>query len=195
MVPYRILKIPLRVYIAQTTRFLMYFDQAVVQIDLDASYLRSPVLITSPAFKPWQSLAVLCSGDAQQDRALDAALFLKARSGLPLDCYRLVNGDGWEAPAASVTAAFRHNHELETKSLAEGLYEIPHDALVIISTGNQVLVKSLLFGSLLEKVQATLANNLLVVGPNVAAASVWPVSVHPAYASVDEAPERAAAWR
>lgn len=262
------LQIPLRVYIAQTTRFLMYFDQAVVQIDLDASYLRSPetarrhlddlikqtevtagmvvprhftgpdlpdippefdymscprcishgssriglgiigpkvrmlvsratfpVLITSPAFKPWRSLAVLCNGDSAQDGALDAAMYLKARSGLPLDYYRLGNGNGQDAPDPSVAAAFRQSHGLEMKSLAAALYDIPHDALVIISTGNQVLVKSLLFGSLLEKVQATLANNLLVVGPNVASSSVWPASVHSAHAPVDESPKRAAAWR
>ena len=261
------LKIPLRVYIPQTPRFLMYFDQAVVQIDLDASYLRSPenarrhldelvkemavpaglvepkhftgpelpdiptgfdfltcprcishassriglgiigpkvrmlvsratfpVLITGLAYKPWRSMAVLGSGDLQEDRALDVAMFLKARSSLPLDYYRLVNGHGRKALAPSTATAFRGIHDLEMKLLAEALYEIPHDALVIVNSGNHVLVKSLLFGSLLEKVQATLANNLLVVGPNVVAPSVWPMAARQPHMPINATPEPAPVW-
>jgi hypothetical protein len=238
----RTLSLPLKVYIPETRHFLIYFDHTLVQVDLDASYVRHPdtaaarlealingngihsemvipdrftgpglpdirpdfdfmccprclshpsariglgmigpkvrmlvnratfpVLITSPVYKPWNSLALLSGGGAPAGKARDVALLLNARCGLPVDDYRLENGPGAASDTDDdVRKAFRRQCLLDKKSGWESaLYEIPHDALVVVGTDSEHRYRSLLIGSLLENAQGTLTNNLLVVGPNV----------------------------
>jgi nucleotide-binding universal stress UspA family protein len=57
----------------------------------------------------------------------------------------------------------------EDGSLEENLYEIPHEALIVIGAFGHGLIRDLVFGSMMERVQSTLPNNLLVVGPNYVA--------------------------
>lgn len=52
---------------------------------------------------------------------------------------------------------FRHN-----------LYYVPHDSLVVVGAHGHGIIKDMMFGSKMEIVQKTLANNLLIVGPKCA---------------------------
>lgn len=238
----RRVEVPLRLYVPRTMHFLMYFDQAVVQIDLSPSYLNAPetaagrikklvngngthvemldpkhftgpdlpdiapefdfmtcprcishpparigigmigpkvrmllarasfpLLISSPVYKPWHRLAVLLVDSQQGDAVMDVATFLQRRSGMPLDIYRL-EGNGHGAPAAAVGDPGR-THVLDaTKPWSSTLYDIPHDALLIIGAGNVQGIRERLFGAVFEKVQNVVTNNLMVVGPNVGGA-------------------------
>jgi nucleotide-binding universal stress UspA family protein len=60
-------------------------------------------------------------------------------------------------------------HFFEDGRLEENLYAIPHDSLVVLGAFGHGLIRDLVFGSKMEKIQSTLPNNLLVVGPNYAA--------------------------
>ena len=148
------------VYIPEHTKFLMYFDNDVIQVDLDSSYLtapesarehataliseaglsprfltpkhftastlpdiktdfdfmccprsitdlsskiglgyigprvrrivqsaRFPVLMTSPVFKPWKSIAVFFGGSQNALRALRLGLGIHRVTGMPLDIF------------------------------------------------------------------------------------------------------------
>jgi nucleotide-binding universal stress UspA family protein len=46
---------------------------------------------------------------------------------------------------------------------------VPHNALVIMGAFGHGLIRDLVFGSKMEKIQSTISNNLLVVGPHYTA--------------------------
>ena len=62
-------------------------------------------------------------------------------------------------------------HVFTENSFEENLYEVPHDALVILGAYGHGLIRNMFFGCKMEKIQATISNNLLIVGPNYAATS------------------------
>ncbi len=236
------------VYVPEQTKFLMYFENDVVQIDLDKSYLRAPetagdhvtdilasmglqspkffvprhftasalpdvpvhfdfmtgprvisnlssklgpgyigpriqrivrssrfpVLIPSCVFKPWKSIAVLFGGSANAVKAFRLGVHLGRLSGMPV---ALFTGEGRRKKSAyeSMLAEQNLSAELERSVAAwhvfskdafeDNLYQVPHDALVVIGASGQGLVKELLFGSTLKMIQSVLPNNLLIVGP------------------------------
>ena len=47
---------------------------------------------------------------------------------------------------------------------ADNLYEVPHDALIVMGSYGHGLVKDFLFGSTMEMVQSIMPNPLLIVG-------------------------------
>ncbi len=51
----------------------------------------------------------------------------------------------------------------------DNLYAVPHDALCIVGAYGHGVIKDILFGSMVERIQATLPNPLMMVGPNYAA--------------------------
>ena len=57
-------------------------------------------------------------------------------------------------------------HIFEQDSFEENLYQVPHDALVVLGACDHSRLKEIVFGSKMEKIQSTLSNNLLIVGPN-----------------------------
>ncbi len=236
-------------YIPRYLKFLMYFENDVVQVDLDSSYLRSPetamdhatqivestglpepkflepkhftastlpdipvdydfmncprsitdmsskiglgyigprvrrivqsarfpVLIPSAVFKPWQSLAVLFGGSANAVKALRLGIRLSRISGLPLDVFtqegrrtrrdyeKILEEEGLGEAMDNYVRKWRI---FESKSFAENLYEIPHDALIVLGAYGHGLVKELFFGSTMETVQTVSTNSMLIVGPN-----------------------------
>lgn len=236
-------------YVPRYLKFLMYFENDVVQVDLDSSYLRSPetardhateivqsmglpepnflepkhftasnlpdipvdydfmscprsitdlsskiglgyigprvrrivqsarfpVLIPSVVFKPWQNLAVLFGGSANAVKALRLGIRLSRLSGLPLDVFtqegRRTRRDyekilEKEDLGGAMDNFVRKWRIFEKKSFAENLYEIPHDALIVLGAYGHGLVKELLFGSTMETVQSVSPNTLLIAGPN-----------------------------
>lgn len=235
------------VYIPQFIKFLMYFDNDVVQIDLDDSYLtdpasaephartlaeshdlqykfftpknftastlpdiptnfdfmccprsisdlsskiglgyigprvrrivtsaRFPVLVTSPVFKPWTRLAVFFGGSANALNALKLGLRIARETGMPLDIFTQAE----KRSRKDYEDIIRANHlaeeveQLEARwvffekgAFETNLYEVPHDALVILGAFGHGLIRNLVFGSKMEKIQSTVSNNLLIVGP------------------------------
>jgi len=60
----------------------------------------------------------------------------------------------------------RQWHVFDRGDVSENLYQIPHDALIVLGAYGHGLIKEVLFGSTMEKVQTVMPNNLLIVGPN-----------------------------
>jgi nucleotide-binding universal stress UspA family protein len=48
----------------------------------------------------------------------------------------------------------------------EGLYEVPHDALVVAGAYGHGLIREMLLGNLMEEIQKILPNNMVIVGPH-----------------------------
>lgn len=59
-------------------------------------------------------------------------------------------------------------HIFESGKLEENLYDVTHDALVILGAYGHSLIKDIVFGSKMEKIQSIIPNNLLIAGPNYA---------------------------
>ncbi len=246
----RILGLTPVIYIPKYDKFLMYFENDVVQVDLDGSYLRStgtarahvesiiadmgasepkfiepkhytasnlpdipthfdymacprsisdlstriglgyigpkvrrivknakfPVLIPSMVFKQWRSILVFFGGSENAGRAMRLGLHLSRKSGLPLMVFtqaerkndqeayisKLKDKGLWQDFNRQVS----NWYFFDSNTLEENLYEVPHDSLVIIGAYGHGLVRELLFGSFMEKVQSELPNSLLIVGPH-----------------------------
>lgn len=241
----------LEIYIPQHTKFLMYFENDVVQIDLDDSYLtdpetardhaaalaeegkahyefltpkhftastlpdipthfdficcprsisdlsskiglgyigprvrrivqsaRFPVLITSSVFKPWQSIVVFFGGSTNAVKSLKLGLRLARLTGMPLrmftqmenysreDYEKVIAENGLEEAVKNDLAEWRI---FETGDLEVNLYQVEHDALIILGAFGHGVIRDVLFGSKMEKIQSRMPNNLLIVGPRYAA--------------------------
>jgi len=236
-----------KVYIPETTKFLMYFENDVVQVDLDASYLndpdtaavhaeellkaarirpdffrpknytastlpdvptnfefmccprsisdlsskiglgyigprvrriiqaaRFPVLLTSPVFKPWKRIAVFFGGSANAVNALRLGIRIAKITGMALEIYTQAGKKKEDSYRAVVK-----EHELEEMlngvldrwhffregRLEDNLYEVPHNALVVMGAYGHGVIRDIMFGSTMEKIQSTISNNLLIAGP------------------------------
>lgn len=236
------------VYIPKSDKFLMYFSNDAVQVDLDQSYLTSPgsakehaeelfsemglkpmfyepknftasslpdvstnfdylccprsvsdlsskigigllgtkvrriikqatfpVLITSPVFKPWQSISVFFGGSENALNALRLGLKISMSSGLPLSIYTMLEGNSEKY----YMDLMKENDLDDAVDQIEGqwyfykkndfdkmLYDVRHDSLIVLGAYGHGLIKDILFGSKMEKIQSTVTNNLLVTGPN-----------------------------
>lgn len=236
------------IYIPDHTKFLMYFDNDVVQVDLDSSYLlfpetakshvleltkekgleaiffdprnftastlpdipvdfdimcsprsisdlsskislghigarvrriiksaRFPVLITSPCFKEWTSIMVFFGGSVNSIKAVRQGLRLAQQTGLPLDLFTQIEGRLSKADyherlkqvglELECDKWVRDWMVFDEKGFEENLYQVPHQALVVMGAYGHGLVKDILFGSKMETIQSVLSNNLLIVGP------------------------------
>ncbi len=241
------------VYIPESTKFLMYFDNDVVQVDLDASYLtapessrshvddllsqnniipdlftpkhftastlpdiptdfdymccprsisdlsskiglgyigprvrrivksaRFPVLITSPVFKPWNSITVFFGGSSNAVNALKLGFRISRATGMKLDVFTQIEKKGGEEPYRKVIEKEQLHKQLDTclnswnfydqGQFETNLYDIPHDALVILGAFGHGLIKDMMFGSKMEKIQSVISNNMLIAGPKYTAA-------------------------
>jgi len=133
-----------------------------------------PILLTSPVFKPWKSIAVLFGGSDNAVNALKLGLKLSLASGFPLDIYTLMEGRDqdfyrdnakkqsfWEMAESRI----RKWHFWEKNQFDPMLYDIPHDAMLVMGAYGHGPLKDILFGSKLEKIQSTLGNIMMVTGP------------------------------
>ncbi len=140
---------------------------------------RFPVLIAGSVFKPWTSVAVMFGGSANAVKALKLGLRISRKSGLPLDIFTQLGKhthDDYQKIiqqkhlAKDIDQQVRKWTVFDSGEFAENLYDVPHDALVILGAYGHGIIKEMLFGSVMEKVQSTLPNNLLIVGPKYQAA-------------------------
>ena len=238
------------IYMPEFTKFLMYFENDVVQIDLDNSYLTSPetalkhakelldqgkikarflepknytastlpdiatnfdfmccprsisdlsskiglgyigprvrrivnsarfpVLITSPVFKKWRSIAVFFGGSANAINALKLGFRISRASEMPLSVYthmenvskesyeEIIKNENLEEEMDRYVTEW---HMFERGKFEENIYDVPHDALVVLGAYGHSLIRNIFFGSKMEKIQSTITNNLLIAGPNYA---------------------------
>ncbi len=241
------LGISLVIYIPKFTKFLMYFENDVIQVDLDDSYLTAPqtarnhaeklvkdagakarfiepknftattlpdipsnfdfmccprsisdlsskiglghigprvrrivsaakfpVLITSPTYKPWNHIAVFFGGSSNAVNALRLGIRISRLTNKPLTIYtqlegktkdeleRIIQKEQLEEPMKNHVEAW---HIFDRNTFEENLYEVPHDALVILGAYGHGLIRDIVFGSKMEKVQSVMPNNMLIVGP------------------------------
>lgn len=239
------------IYIPKFTKFLMYFDNDVVQIDLDQSYLTSPktardhaealvkeaggnarfiepknftattlpdlpsnfdfmccprsisdlsskiglgyigprvrrivrsakfpVLMTSAVFKPWDSIAVFFGGSTNAVNALRLGIRISRLTQKPLNVYTHIENQTQkdleavmeqEQLTAPMEEYVERWHIFEENSFEENLYAVPHNALIVLGAFGHGLIRDIVFGSKMEKVQSVMPNNMLIVGPKYTA--------------------------
>ncbi|MBW1741300.1 MAG: universal stress protein [Deltaproteobacteria bacterium] len=235
--------IELVIYIPKTSKFLMYFENDVVQVDLDSSYLTSPetavehatsivrssgldplffepkdftastlpdipthfdymccprsivdlsskiglgyigprvrrivqnapfpVYIPNPVFKEWKSLAVFFGGSSNAVKALRVGMKISKLSDYPLRVFTQLEGKSKAVyeqviKENGLEEAVENWTIFDTKDFKEDLYEVPHDALVVVGAYGHGLIKELAFGSKMELIQTVLPNSMLLVGP------------------------------
>ena len=237
------------IYIPQSTKFLMYFDNDVVQVDLDQSYLQSPdtardhaeevvrqggcaprffepkhftastlpdiptnfefmccprsisdlsskiglgyigprvrrivksagfpVLITSPVFKQWTSISVFFGGSVNALNALKLGMRIGRVSGMPVRMFtqqeRGTRSDYERVISeAGLGKALNENIQkwqfYEGATFEENLYNVPHDSLVVLGAYGHGIIKDIVFGSKMEKIQSIISNNLLIGRPQL----------------------------
>ncbi len=239
------------VYIPEHTKFLMYFENDVVQVDLDESYLtgpetaekhasellqdngikphflkprhftastlpdiktdfdfmccprsisdlsskiglgyigprvrrivqaaRFPVLLTSPVYKPWNSITVFFGGSQNAVNAFKLGLRISRESGLPIELFTRIeagtkedyrNALEKEGLEKEMTETVRNWHFFEKGRFEDNLYEVPHDTLVVLGAYGHGLIKDFVFGNKMERIQSTISNNMLIAGPKYTA--------------------------
>ena len=235
------------VYIPEFTKFLMYFENDVVQVDLDGSYLTSPetankhatellaeweinpkfftpknytastlpdiptnydfmccprsisdlsskiglgyigskvrrivksahfpVLITSPSYKEWNSIVVFFGGSQNSINALKLGLRIKRATGMKLDIFtqvenkyknsyeKIIENENLTEDIDRLVDKWRM---FKKGKFEENLYHVPHDSLVVLGAFGHGLIRDIVFGSKMEKIQSTISNNLLIAGP------------------------------
>jgi hypothetical protein len=126
------------------------------------------VLLASAAYKPWDSLMVFYGGSQIGARALRLGAMLKERSGLPLSVFTQQE-IGPRKHRETITlprelaAGIDEWRRFDSGDFVENLYHVPHTALVLLGAACGGAIRN--YSSKLEKIQATLTNNLLLVGP------------------------------
>jgi len=237
------------IYIPEFIKFLMYFENDVVQVDLDSSYLvdpstarkhaneiilsqglsepgfiepknftastlpdipinfdfmccprtvsdlsskiglgyigprvrrivqsaKFPILIANTVHKEWKSIAVFFGGSVNAFNALRLGFRLSRMTGFPIDVFTHLgkHPEGFyqdsivaENLETQMEKYVRDWRIFDKGEFTENLYQVPHDALVVLGAYGHGVIQEMIFGSTMEKVQATLPNNLLIVGPN-----------------------------
>ncbi|MGD8452553.1 MAG: universal stress protein [Phycisphaerae bacterium] len=133
-----------------------------------------PVLIPSMTCKRWKSVAAFFGGSPLGANAIKLALSVADQARVPCTVFTQLHGTTraeCEKSLADAGLADRvggpdvHWTQFEHGTLEENLWAVPHDALVVIGAAGHRLIQELVFGSNLEKVQSTLPNPLLVMGP------------------------------
>jgi nucleotide-binding universal stress UspA family protein len=151
---------------------LGYIGPKVRRIIKSSSF---PVLLTSAVFKAWKSLTVFYGGSRNANNALSWGLHLAKTSGFALDMMTYTerrSDDYFDQQLASagllepVKQQVRHWHKIDIDKFEEHLYQVPHDALLIVGAYGHGLIKDFLFGSKMETIQSWMPNNILLVGPN-----------------------------
>lgn len=236
------------VYIPEFTKFLIYFDNDVVQVDLDRSYLESPetavdnvselikgsgfepkffssenktasnlpdipsdfdymccprsisdlsskiglgfigsrvrtivqsarfpVLIPGNVFKPWESISVFFGGSKNSINAVRLGLTIAENSGKP---FRLVTFKEKNQDRESYRQILKKESLLdlvesrldswdffEKEKMDSMLFKIPHDSILVLGAYGHGIIKDMIFGSVMEKIQSIMPNNILVAGP------------------------------
>ncbi len=135
---------------------------------------RFPVLIAGTVSKPWKSVAVMFGGSANAINAFRLGARISRLSGLPMNVYTQLGKHSLDYYKDIIQKKnlsrdmdqYVQNWEVfDAGEFAVNLYNVPHDALVVLGAYGHGVIKEMLFGSTMEKVQSVLPNNLLIAGP------------------------------
>jgi nucleotide-binding universal stress UspA family protein len=99
-------------------------------------------------------------------------MFTQAENRSRTDYESIVRDQGLDAEMAQSLDEWVF---FEKGAFESNLYQVPHNALVIMGAYGHGLIRDLVFGSKMEKIQSTISNNFLVVGPNYTAGLEEPV--------------------
>ena len=132
-----------------------------------------PVYIPNPVFKEWKSIAVMFGGSVNATKALRFGMKISKLSGYPLRVFtqlgRNKKGDYEKTLKEKGLEKAVENWTIFRKGKFKvNLYEVPHDALVIMGAYGHGLIKELARGSKMEAIQSVLPNSMLIVGPHCA---------------------------
>jgi len=148
---------------------LGHIGSKVRQILFNASF---PVLIPNPVFKPWKSISVMFGGSQNGIKCLQLGLIISRLTGHPLYVFTQAEGKSQEEYRSileqrgmlqEVENEVQEWYFFKSGPLAENLYDVPHESLVIAGTYGQKDLKGFFFGSTMEKLQSILPNNLLLL--------------------------------
>jgi len=137
-------------------------------------FARFPVLITRPGYKKWRSVAVFSNGSVNAVNALKLGLRICRASGYPMDVFARaedVPAELYEKvienknPKEEMNTGVNKWHIFKEGDFQENLYNVPHDALVVLNAYRHRPVRKMIFGSQMEKINSILPNNFLVAGP------------------------------
>ncbi len=134
-----------------------------------------PILMPSHQFKEWRSIAVFFGGSVEDIKELKLALFLKEKTGFPLDIFTQADKTPKEF-FEKILIDSNLDKEIEKNTrewyffkggkFRHNLYNVPHDALCVLGAYDKEFIKDLIWGSTVELVQKTLPNPILIAGPN-----------------------------
>ena len=102
---------------------------------------RFPVIITCPAYKKWQSIAVFFGGSANAVNALKLGFRISGASGMRLDVFTQIEDVSRKSYEQIITdnnlkkemsRCVKKWHVFEKGNFEENLYKVPHNALVIL---------------------------------------------------------------
>jgi len=135
---------------------------------------RFPVLIANAVYKPWKSIAVMFGGSVNAIKAFRLGARISRLSGLPMDIYTQLGKHSLDYYkdiiqkknlSRDMDQYVRNWAVFDSGEFSANLYNVPHDALAVLGAYGHGVIKEVLFGSAMEKVQSVLPNNLLIVGP------------------------------
>ena len=158
--------------ISDPQKLYCYIGPKVRRIVKSAAF---PVLLSSSVFKPWKSIMVFYGGSQNANKALRWGIHLQRLSGYPLDMFTYTKNhaeDYFEQQLedAGLLDTVRQNvrtwHQSGDGNFEDNLYDVPHDAFLVVGAYGHSLVKELLFGSKMETLQSWMPNNMLLIGPN-----------------------------
>jgi hypothetical protein len=139
-----------------------------------------PVLLTSPVYKKWKAIGVFFGGSTNAVHALKLGLRINRLSHKPIDVFTFDDKKDRskyekiiekENLTKGLNEQVREWHILDSGTFEEKLYDVPHDALLVLGAFGHGIIRDIVFGSKMEKIQSTVTNNLLVVGPKYRANS------------------------
>lgn len=137
---------------------------------------RFPVLIPGAAFKPFTRIAVMFGGSANAVQAFKLGTRLGRLTNMPVELFTQENPRNRKKDLEAVLLKKGLSIELERSvanwrvfpdgDFGENLYNVPHDALVVLGAAGGGAIKPLFSRSIPGIIHSILPNSLLVVGPN-----------------------------
>jgi hypothetical protein len=136
-----------------------------------------PVLIASHVYKPWKNIVVFFGGSANAFNALKLGFQIQNITNFPLKLFTHAE-TSFEAYQKEIINQGCENELnqrvedwqfFESGNLTEYLYNVPHDALVILGAFSHGLIRDIMFGNKMDKIQTLMTNNLLIVGSSYSA--------------------------
>ncbi len=152
---------------------LGYIGPRVRAVIKNASF---PVLIPTPVYKEWKKITIFYGGSANAGKAARTAVEISRQTGFPLLVFTQAEGkpQSYYELSLKERGIWNDLEDLhfdwifhEKGRFRENLFDVPHDSLVVVGAYGHGAIREVLFGSMMEEIQSTLPNSMLIVGPRV----------------------------